>query len=63
VLIPEVLEKIRGYLNEGRSVGSICDEMDLKADTVNKAIRDGRLHRVKVVDIAVDVEKKTLQTV
>ncbi|MGD2092798.1 MAG: helix-turn-helix domain-containing protein [Candidatus Aminicenantes bacterium] len=55
VLIPKVLEKIQGYLNEGRSVVSICDEMNLKADTVNKAIRDGRLHRVKVVD----VEKKT----
>ena len=63
VLIPEALEKIQGYLNEGRSVRSICDEMDLKADTVNKAIRDGRLHRVKVidvdVDVDVDVEKKT----
>jgi transposase len=57
VLIPEILEKIQGYLNEGRSVGSICDEMNLKADTVNKAIRDGRLHRVNVK--VVDVEKKT----
>jgi hypothetical protein len=31
--------------------------MDLKADTVNKAIRDGRLHRINV---DVDKEKKIL---
>jgi transposase len=55
VLTPEVLVKIQGYLNEGRSVSSICDEMGLKADTVNKAIRDNRLHRVN----GVDVEKKS----
>jgi predicted transcriptional regulator len=56
VLTPEVLLKIQGYLTEGRSVRSICEEMGLKADTVNKAIRDGRLHRV---DLDVDVEKKS----
>lgn len=47
VLTPEVLVEIQGYLNEFRSVSSICDEMNLKADTVNKAIRDGRLQRVE----------------
>jgi predicted transcriptional regulator len=52
VLTSEVLVKIQGYLNESRSVSSICDEMGLKGDTVNKGIRDGRLHRV-------DVEKKS----
>lgn len=59
VLTEEVSLKIQGYLNEGRLVSSICKEMDIKADTVNKAIRDGRLRRVKVVDIDADVEKKT----
>jgi transposase len=53
VLIPEVLARIQGYLDECRSVSSICAEMSLKADTVNKAIRDKRLHRVE------DVEKKS----
>jgi len=47
VLTSEVLVKIQGYLNEGRSVSSICEEMSLKTDTVNKAIRDGRLQRVE----------------
>lgn len=56
VLTSEVLVKIQGYLNEFRSVSSICDEMGLKADTVNKAIRDGRLHRLEV---DVDAEKKS----
>lgn len=55
VLTKQVLLKIQGYLNEGRSVSSICKEMGLKSDTVNKAIRDSRLHRVQVVD----AEKKT----
>lgn len=48
VLKPEVLVKVQGYLNQGQSVGSICDELELKRDTVNKAIRDGRLQHVKV---------------
>jgi predicted transcriptional regulator len=54
VLTSGVLLKIQGYLNEFRSVSSICEELGLKADTVNKAIRDGRLHRINV-----DKEKKT----
>lgn len=54
VLTSEVLVKIQGYLNEGRTVRRICDEMGLKADTVNKAIRDGRIHRLDL-----DVEKKS----
>lgn len=45
VLTPEVLRSVQSNLNEGRTVGSICKEMSLKPDTVNKAIRDGRLHR------------------
>lgn len=54
VLTPEVLLKIQGYLTEGRGVMSICEEMGLKADTVNKAIRDGRLRRIDI-----DIEKKS----
>lgn len=54
VLTPEVLQKLQGFLSEGRTVRSICEEMDLKADTVNKAIRDGRLRRSDL-----DAEKKS----
>jgi transposase len=45
VLTPEVLRKVQYFLDDGRSVRSICDELGLKADTVNKAIGDGRLDR------------------
>jgi predicted transcriptional regulator len=55
VLTPEVLLKIQGYLTEGRTVRSICDELGLKSDTLNKAIRDGRLRRTDL-----DIEKKSL---
>ena len=54
VLTPEVLVRIQFFLTEGRTVRSISEEMDLKADTVNKAIRDGRLCR-----IGSDLEKKS----
>lgn len=47
VLTSEVLRSVQVSLDEGSSVSSICKEMDLKSDTVNKAIRDGRLHRVE----------------
>lgn len=47
VLTPEVLRAVQAELNEGRLVSSICKEMSLKTDTVNKAILDGRLHRVE----------------
>ena len=55
VLTPEVLRAIQVNLDEGRLLSTICKEMGLKPDTVNKAIRDGRLHRNGVNSI----EKKT----
>ena len=45
ILTTEVLIKVQSLLNDGRSVKSLCKEMNLKPDTVNKAIADGRLHR------------------
>ncbi len=47
ILTPEVLTTVQARLNEGCFVSSICEEMGLKTDTVNKAIRDGRLFREK----------------
>ena len=47
VLTPEVINNIQELLDEGREVGLICDELDLKRDTVNKAIRDGRLRKLE----------------
>jgi len=45
VLTAEVLRSVQKLLDGNESVGEICQELGLKIDTVNKAIRDGRLHR------------------
>jgi transposase len=47
VLTTEVLKEVQSMLDEGRDVRSICEGKGLKTDTVNKAIRAGRLHRIK----------------
>jgi len=47
VLTAEVLGKVQNLLIQSRQVSSICEELGLKRDTVNKAIRDGRLHRIE----------------
>jgi len=47
VLTPEVLSQVQERLDSGDHVGLICKELDLKPDTVKKAIRGGRLHQIK----------------
>jgi transposase-like protein len=47
VLTSDVLRSVQKSLDNGEEVSSICKELSLKADTVNKAIRDGRLHRAE----------------
>lgn len=47
VLTAEVLSELQKCLDEGQPVSLISKEMGLKADTLNKAIRDGRLYRNK----------------
>ncbi|MCP4345298.1 MAG: hypothetical protein GY795_07205 [Desulfobacterales bacterium] len=44
VLTPSVLEKAQGLLNQGYSRREISDELNVKSDTLRKAISDGRLH-------------------
>ena len=46
VLTESVLEKIQSYLDEGQSVSDIATELDLKKNTISKAIQSGRLHAV-----------------
>ena len=38
-----MLEKVQSKLDEGQEIGRIARELNLKADTLNKAIRGGRL--------------------
>ena len=47
VLTKEVLEKVQDMLDQGMETPVIAKEFGLKADTLNKAIRDGRLHKAK----------------
>lgn len=47
VLTASVIEKAQEMLDEGKGLPEIAAALDLKRDTLSKAVRDGRLHRVK----------------
>lgn len=52
ILTPEVIEQVQQLLSEHEEVADIASKLDIKADTLSKAIRAGRLHK--------PVKKKTL---
>ncbi len=52
VLTEPVMEKIQQQLDQGTLVPEIAKKLELKADTINKAIKVGKLHRA---------QKKTIQ--
>ena len=43
VLTKDVLSQVHVYLGSGKSVSSICELLDLKKDTVKKAVKAGRI--------------------
>jgi transposase-like protein len=45
VLTPPVLEQVQELLDAGRSVPEIARELELKADTLHKAVRSGKVHK------------------
>lgn len=45
VLTPEVINNAQTLLNDGDDLQSISDKLELKKDTLHKAIRDGRLKK------------------
>jgi len=47
VLTPGVIEKAQKLLDEGCGVPQVAAELDLRRDTLAKAVLDGRLHKVK----------------
>lgn len=47
VLTPSVLAQVQQCLDDGTDVAAIALELDIKADTLSKAIRAGRLHQPK----------------
>jgi transposase len=47
VLTDEVVEKVQGYLDKGYSSSEIAGKLNLKANTIRKAIQAGRLRKKK----------------
>jgi transposase-like protein len=47
VLTPPVLEEAQRRLDEGASVAEVAEALDIKRNTLAKAVRDGRLHTRK----------------
>lgn len=45
LLTPVVLKQIQSLLNQGETVADVATTLGLKANTVNKAILDNRLHK------------------
>jgi hypothetical protein len=45
VLTPEVINIVQKLLDDGNDLQSICNQLELKKDTLHKAIRDGRLKK------------------
>lgn len=46
VLTPAVLSKVQERLDAGQSESDIASELSLKKDTLKKAVKAGRLHKV-----------------
>lgn len=47
VLTADVIKKVQGLLDEGKEFSEVAAALNLKRDTLAKAVRDGRLHRAK----------------
>ena len=47
VLTEDVLAKVQGQLDDRKEIPEIALELDLLADTIRKAVRAGRLHKVE----------------
>ena len=45
VLTPPVLDKVQELLDDGQSIPEIARELSLKADTLRKAVKAGKLHK------------------
>jgi len=60
VLIPEVLERAQNMLDDGFSRKEVVEELNIKYDTLRKAINDGRLIETKIVN---SISSKSARTV
>ncbi len=46
VLTPEVLQRAQHFIDQGMTATETANELAIKADTLRKAISDGRLKKV-----------------
>lgn len=60
VLTPEALEKAQGLLDQGYTRGDVAQELNVKYDTLRKAINDGRLFESKHNEIAVSKSSRNV---
>jgi len=47
VLTPAVLDEVQGLLDTGLELREIAAQLDLRADTLRKALRSGKLHKLQ----------------
>ena len=59
ILTPSVLEKAQAMLNQGRSRGDISNDLNVKSDTLRKAISDGRLYESEQRGLATTKSSRT----
>lgn len=45
VLTPQVLKEAQRLVDQGETVGEVAKAIDVKVNTLNKAVLDGRLHK------------------
>jgi transposase len=57
ILVPDVIKKAQLLLYKGHSTSEVAKQLDLKANTLNKAIREGHLHKKKAPDEGHDCDK------
>jgi len=50
VLTPENLQKAQRMLDAGKELQSIGEELNIKTNTLNKAVQDGRLYRAEKIE-------------
>jgi len=61
-LTPNILEQAQQLLDKGKSRNQIAEEIDVKCDTLRKAIEDGRLREFKHTETDIDVTDKSMRS-
>ena len=60
VLTPEVIEKAQGLLDQGYTRSDVAQELNVKYDTLRKAINDGRLSESKHKERAISKSSRNV---